>query len=88
MNCPNCNSTSRVYDSRVRERSRIWHARHPTPSGYIRRRECLSCQYRWTTIEITLSTYGGLVSRVTEARKRIRKHLLTLDRILEKEPQA
>lgn len=44
MNCPQCNGLqNKVYDSRHKENNLIW-----------RRRECLDCGCRWTTIEVSL----------------------------------
>jgi transcriptional regulator NrdR family protein len=40
MNCPICKSLSKVYDSR-----------NQTTYTY-RRRKCLKCQYRYTTVEV------------------------------------
>lgn len=40
MLCPECGLDSKVYDSRSRRRS-VW-----------RRRECLTCKYRWSTFEV------------------------------------
>lgn len=45
MNCPVCNQDSKVLDS---NRTR-------------RRRECLHCRYRWTTVEVTTQRYKLLV---------------------------
>lgn len=44
MNCPKCTSLqSGVCDSRIREDNSI-----------RRRRKCLKCHYRWTTLEISV----------------------------------
>jgi len=41
MMCAECGATSHVLETRMDERNWVW-----------RRRECLSCNYRWKTYEI------------------------------------
>lgn len=46
MNCPKCSQATKVIDSR-------WEPVMYQPSGYVkRRRECLSCKFRFETEEI------------------------------------
>lgn len=46
MNCPKCNdSDTDVIDTR------------PMPYGVRRRRECLACDHRWSTVEINYTQY-------------------------------
>lgn len=39
--CPKCVGESQVIDSR------------PTPKAIRRRRKCINCRFRWTTLEVT-----------------------------------
>lgn len=60
MNCPTCqHPDSRVIDSR----------------GDRRRRECLNCRHRWTTIELMAATADAaerITKVVLEARSRLK----------------
>jgi hypothetical protein len=54
MNCPSCNqSGDRVTDKRTWEGNGL--------SGTKRRRECLHCGERWTTVEVTVIVTRGSV---------------------------
>ena len=58
--CPNCGIKSKVIDTR------------PASSAIDRirrRRECLACGHRYTTIEITLETYETLMDQVLKLVK-------------------
>jgi transcriptional repressor NrdR len=49
MNCPKCDFQTKVYDSRYH-------------SHYVRRRrECLNCGHRFTTMEIYTEQYEDLM---------------------------
>lgn len=55
MNCPRCHSSStKVLESR------------PSDLNKRRRRECMDCEHRFATLEITLEEYRGL--KYTETR--------------------
>ncbi len=49
MTCPVCDSETHVYDSRTKLDS------------VYRRRKCLSCDYKFTTIEIDRDFYENLI---------------------------
>ena len=51
MTCPNCNNKTRVIDSTTDEDSTT------------RRRECMECGYRFSTVEIDKDLYERLVRR-------------------------
>lgn len=72
MNCPSCgHSSSSVVDSR------------PQPSGEVRRRRvCDECEFKWSSMEITVATHEkfrsamsalfeieGLVNKAMEGRR-------------------
>lgn len=48
MNCPTCNGQTRVIDTEMNEDS------------VKRRRKCLSCGFRFSTLEIDMDLYGKL----------------------------
>ena len=49
MTCPNCNSRTKVVDSRTDEDSTE------------RRRECVACGYRFTTVEVDKDLFERMV---------------------------
>jgi len=52
MRCPNCGSTQHiVLNSKPSESKRSIAAIRPNDNCIRRRRECLQCSSRWTTIE-------------------------------------
>jgi hypothetical protein len=54
MNCPNCQvDSNKVTDKRNWEGSGL--------SGTKRRRECLGCGHRWTTLELSVTFQGRAV---------------------------
>jgi len=48
--CSKCGGKSRVLSTRT------------NPARVYRRRSCLLCEHRWTTLEIRLSEYEGLIN--------------------------
>lgn len=58
MKCPSCQSTNlEVRDTRATENS------------VRRRRECMSCGHRWTTLELDQQTYESAKRLIEGARK-------------------
>lgn len=60
--CPECSGRSHVKDTRS------------SPDGLRRRRECVECGHRWTTIEITHNTFRSArkaVKAMTLANKKL-----------------
>ncbi len=49
MKCPKCSGDTRVRDSR------------PLPDSVSRRRECLVCGFRFSTVEVDVDLYARLV---------------------------
>lgn len=65
MDCPNCGAPTKVVDSR------------PSAKTVVRRRKCLECKYRFSTIEIDTEVYERLSPPDVEAiRSAINDHLL------------
>lgn len=59
MMCPNCESDQIVViDSRPHQKNIVY-----------RRRKCLSCDYRFSTIEIEKADYESLVNRANNVEK-------------------
>ena len=54
MICPICSNKTRIIDSRKQD------------DCVIRRRECISCKSRFTTIEIDMDIYKNLLKRKDE----------------------
>lgn len=62
MKCPTCKSETKVYDSR------------PTESGKYRRRECLKCGAKFTTMEVLKhSPAAGRISITVEQFNRMKR---------------
>ena len=61
MRCPKCKSDQiTVIDSRVK---------HNRAVNYVgRRRKCLTCDYRWNTIEITEEDYSFMFEILMKAK--------------------
>lgn len=58
MNCPNCQSNNtQVRDSR------------PHPDGIFRRRRCLTCNHRFSTIEIKKDDYEDMKYIIERAKR-------------------
>lgn len=58
MNCPLCKADSNVIDSRPTD----------DPTAWRRRRACLGCGYRWSTIEMPLDQ-ARAARRIVKALK-------------------
>lgn len=69
--CPACGNDTQVLNSR-------WSVRF----HFARRRRCLKCDHRFSTVEIDLSLYSDLRRRTRAASKVVRSHLRRLDRII------
>ena len=52
MKCPKCGGKARTYDSRPRMDNRNW-----------RRKRCVVCDYRFTTIEMTSTDFAKELRR-------------------------
>ena len=50
VHCPKCEHDSTVKDSRWSEKKKL----------LFRRRLCLNCKLRWSTVEVTVETYERL----------------------------
>ena len=62
MICPKCKSKSKVYNSR------------PTDDGTIRRnRECLKCNHRYATIEVSADIKKVVETQVVAKRRQKKK---------------
>ena len=59
MNCTKCGGKTKVVDSRA------------VPNGMRRRHECLSCGYRFNTIETTMDVYDELLHISEDIKKEI-----------------
>lgn len=58
MNCPNCQSKNvKVCDSR------------PDTNSTFRRRHCLNCNYRFSTIEIRKEVYENMKYKIERANR-------------------
>lgn len=51
LQCPKCNKDSTVKDSRWSEKRGL----------LLRRRNCLACDLRWSTLEISVDQYEALI---------------------------
>lgn len=60
MNCPNCQSHNvKVCDSR------------PNVDSTFRRRHCLDCNHRFSTIEIRKDVYEKMISTIERANRKL-----------------
>lgn len=74
MNCGKCGGDSRVVDSRPAEKAGITEALRSALAGtpfHYRRRECQSCQHRWTTVEVSAMDLWSLVRSAREAGRAV-----------------
>ena len=62
MTCPKCCSKTKIWDSRMQDDAKR------------RRRECLSCGYRFITIEIDEDLYERMVNKHATNTSRQRNH--------------
>ena len=62
MTCPQCCSKTKIWDSRMQDDAKR------------RRHKCLSCGYRFTTIEIDEDLYERMVKRNATNASRQRNH--------------
>jgi len=83
MNCPKCKNDTKVIDSRPTGQEKS-----PGCKKIRRRRECLKCGFRFTTIEITqdsldVEVQAKLNKEVSSIKRTVRALQDRLDRILE-----
>ena len=72
MNCPTCGGQTRVYDSTAQA------------DNIKRRRKCLTCDYRFTTVEIDMDMYNTMRgTNLKTARKTALDALKKATKILE-----